>query len=156
MRRISPFNWSTDLRDLPQMNFLQLYDYLVVSARKDRYTHRYKKAEIPSVLFRRDNTNKLESEVFENKTFVRASVLPSMKKKTPYRVVVEFALTCEVLRAARTCPAGPGRKGKVQQHRGSTLSISNVKRLIFSHRKNKPSFRTHKLIPITIITCLNT
>ena len=37
MRRISPFNWSTDLRDLPQMNFLQLYDYLVVSARKDQH-----------------------------------------------------------------------------------------------------------------------
>ena len=32
-------------------------------------------------------------------------------KRTPYRVVVEFALTCDVLRAACTCPAGLGLRG---------------------------------------------
>ena len=28
MRRISALGWSTDLRNLPEMNFVQLYDYL--------------------------------------------------------------------------------------------------------------------------------
>ena len=34
IRRISALGWSTDLRHLPEMNFIQLYDYLVVSAGK--------------------------------------------------------------------------------------------------------------------------
>ena len=34
MRRISALGWSTDLRNLPEMNFVQLYDYLVVSTCK--------------------------------------------------------------------------------------------------------------------------
>ena len=54
---------------------------------------------------------KLESKVFDNKTYVKANVLPSMKK-TPYRVVVELSPTCDVLRAAYTCPAGLGLHGK--------------------------------------------
>ena len=33
-------------------------------------------------------------------------------KKTPYRVIVEFSATCDVLRAACTCPAGLGVQGK--------------------------------------------
>ena len=33
-------------------------------------------------------------------------------KKTPYRVIVEFSPTCDVLRAACTCPAGLGVQGK--------------------------------------------
>ena len=37
MRRISALGWSSDLRDLPEMNFIQLYDYLVVSTRKYRH-----------------------------------------------------------------------------------------------------------------------
>ena len=28
MRRISALGWSSDLQDLPEMNFIQLYDYL--------------------------------------------------------------------------------------------------------------------------------
>ena len=31
LRRISALGWSTDLRQLPELNFIQLYDYLVVS-----------------------------------------------------------------------------------------------------------------------------
>ena len=34
MRRISALGWSTDLQQLPELNFMQLYDYLVVSTRK--------------------------------------------------------------------------------------------------------------------------
>lgn len=47
----------------------------------------------------------METKIFEKKTYVRANVLPSMKR-TPYRVVVEFAPTCDVSCAACTCPAG--------------------------------------------------
>ena len=36
LRRISALGWSTDLRQLPELNFIQLYDYLVVSTRKYR------------------------------------------------------------------------------------------------------------------------
>ena len=31
MVRISALGWSSDLRNLPEINFIQLYDYLVVS-----------------------------------------------------------------------------------------------------------------------------
>ncbi|PFX20337.1 hypothetical protein AWC38_SpisGene15207 [Stylophora pistillata] len=37
MRRILALGWSTDLRNLPEMNFIQLYDYVVVSTRKYRH-----------------------------------------------------------------------------------------------------------------------
>ena len=124
MRRISALGWSTDLRHLPEMNFIKLYDYLVVSTRKYRYivlkgTH-YKKLKSYQFFFE-GNVKKLESKVFENKTYVRANVLPSMKK-TPYRVVVEFSPTCDVLRAACTCPAGLGLQGKGKcNHVGGVL-----------------------------------
>ena len=74
IRRISALGWSTDLRHLPEMNFIQLYDYLVVSARKYRHivlkgTH-YKKLKSFE-----GNVKKLESKIFENKTYVRATCL---------------------------------------------------------------------------------
>ena len=34
LRRISALGWSSDLRHIPEMNSIQLYDYLVVSTRK--------------------------------------------------------------------------------------------------------------------------
>ena len=57
VRRISALGWSSDLRHLPEMNFIQLYDYLVVSTRKYQHivlkgTH-YKKTQIVPVFFRR-------------------------------------------------------------------------------------------------------
>ena len=99
IRRISVLGWSTDLRHLPEMNFLQLYDYLVVSTHKYRHivlkgTH-YKKLKSYQFFFE-GNVKKLESKVFKNKAYVRATVLPSMTK-TPYRVVVEFTPTYDVL-----------------------------------------------------------
>lgn len=57
------------------------------------------------------NVKRLESKTHEDKTYVKASVLPSMKK-SPYRVVVELAAHCDVSRAACTCPAGLGSQGK--------------------------------------------
>ena len=51
MVRISALGWSSDLRNLPEINFIQLYDYLVVS-REYRHivlrgTHHWKYHRIP-------------------------------------------------------------------------------------------------------------
>ena len=40
LRRISALGWSSELRHLPEMNFIQLYDYLVVSTCKYQHVHR--------------------------------------------------------------------------------------------------------------------
>ena len=74
------------------MNFVQLYDYVVVSTRKYRHIilkgTNYKKLKSYQFFFA-GNVKKLESKNHNNKRYVRASVLPSMKKM-PYRVVIEF------------------------------------------------------------------
>ena len=124
MRRISALGWSTDLRNLPEMNFVQLYDYVVVSTRKYRHIvlkgTNYKKLKSYQFFFE-GNVKKLECKNHDSKRFVRANVLPSMKK-TPYRVVIEFSPTCDVLRAACTCPAGLGLQGKGKcNHFGGVL-----------------------------------
>ena len=63
MRRISALGWSTDLRNLPEMNFVQLYDYLVVSTRKYRHIvlkgTNYKKLKSYQFFFE-GNVKKLE------------------------------------------------------------------------------------------------
>ena len=124
MRRISALGWSTDLRQLPELNFIQLYDYLVVSTRKYRHIvlkgTNYKKLKSYQFFFE-GNVKRLESKTHEDKTYVKASVLPSMKK-SPYRVVVEFTPQCDVSRAACTCPAGLGSQGKGKcNHIGGVL-----------------------------------
>ena len=53
LRRISALGWSTDLRQLPELNFIQLYDYLVASTR--RYRH---------IVFKGANYKKLKSYQF--------------------------------------------------------------------------------------------
>lgn len=124
MRRISALGWSTDLRQLPGMNFVQLYDYVVVSTRKYRHIvlkgTNYKKLKSYQFFFE-GNIKKLECKTHDSKGYARANVLPSMKK-TPYRVVIEFSPTCDVLRAACTCPAGLGSQGKGKcNHVGGVL-----------------------------------
>ena len=124
MRRISALGWSTDLRQLPEMNFVQLYDYVVVSTRKYRHIvlkgTNYKKLKSYQFFFE-GNVKKLESKTHDSKRYVRANVLRSMKK-TPYRVVIEFSPTCDFLRAACTCPAGLGLQGKGKcNHVGGVL-----------------------------------
>ena len=45
-----------------------------------------------------------------------------LRRKTPYRVVVEFTPQCDVLRAISTCPAGLGLLGKGKcNHVGGVL-----------------------------------
>ena len=124
LRRISALGWSTDLRQLPELNFIQLYDYLVVSTRKYRHIvlkgTNYKKLKSYQFFFE-GNVKRLESKVYQGKTYVKASVLPSMKKN-PYRVIVEFSPQCDILRAACTCPAGLGLNGKGKcNHVGGVL-----------------------------------
>lgn len=80
----------------------------------------YKKLKSYQFFFE-GNVKRLESKIHEDKTYVKASVLPSMKK-TPYRVVVEFTPQCDVLRATCTCPAGLGLLGKGKcNHVGGVL-----------------------------------
>jgi len=86
MRRISALGWSTDLHQLPKLNFIQLYDYLVVSTCKYRH-----------LVLKGTNYKKLKSYQFFFEENIKRLVIPSMKK-TPNRVVVEFTPQCEVSR----------------------------------------------------------
>ena len=70
MVRISAVGWSSDLRNLPEMNFIQLYDYPVVSTRKYRHTvlrgtHNEKLKS--SQFFFEGNVKKLEGKCFKTK-----------------------------------------------------------------------------------------
>jgi len=132
MRRISALGWSTDLQQLPELNFIQLCDYLVVSTRKYRHilskdTH-YKKLKSYQFFFE-GNAKRLESKIFQGQTYVKASVVPSVKKKT-YRVVVEFSPQSDILRAACTCSAGLdfSGKGKCNHVGGGLFAIEDFTR----------------------------
>ena len=100
---------STDLRQIPELNFIQLCEYLVVSTCKYRHIvlnkTNYKKLKSYHFFF--SNVKRLESKIYDGKTYVKPSVLPSMRK-TLYRVVMEFTPQCDILRATSTCPAGLG------------------------------------------------
>ena len=70
MVRISALGWSSDLRNLPEINFIQLYDYPVVSTRKYRHimlrgTHNEKLKS--SQFFFEGNVKKLEGKCFKTK-----------------------------------------------------------------------------------------
>ena len=85
MVRILAHGWSSDLRNLLEINFFQLYDFYVVSTRKYRH-----------IVLRGTYNEKLKSSQFffegnVNKAYVRANFLHSMKKISP---------TCDVLSAA--------------------------------------------------------
>ena len=78
MRRISTLGWSTDLRNLPEMNFVHLYDYVVVSTRKYHIVlkgTKYKKLKSYQFFFE-GNVKKLECKNHDNKRYGRANVLP--------------------------------------------------------------------------------
>ena len=69
---------SSNLHNLTEVKFIQLYDYPVVSTQK--YCHivlrgmHYKKLKSYQFFFE-GNMKKLESKIFENKIYVRANVL---------------------------------------------------------------------------------
>ena len=98
--------WSTDLCQLPELNFIQLYDYLVVSTRKYRHIvlkgTNYKKLKSYQFFFE-GNVKRLETKTHENRTYIKGSVLPS--KNTPYRVVIEFTPQCDIINNWTTSPS---------------------------------------------------
>ena len=71
LRTISALGWSTDLRQLPELNFIQLYNYLVVSTRKYRHIvpkeTNYKKLKSYQ-FFSEGNVKRLESKIHGGKT----------------------------------------------------------------------------------------
>ena len=142
----SALEWSSDLRNLPAINFIQLYDYPVVSTRKYlhnmlRGTH-YDKLK-SCKFFLEENVKKLEGKIFENKTYVMENVLHSMKK-TPNRAVLEFSPMCDVLRAECTYSAVLGLrvKGKCN-HIGGVLFA--IKDFIRFQNNPKPLTSTPRL-----------
>ena len=98
LRWIYALGWSTDLCQLPELYFIQLYDYLVVSTHKYRHIvlkgTNYKKLKSYQFFFE-GNVERLETKTHENRTYVKGSVVPS--KKTPYRVVIGFTPQCDIL-----------------------------------------------------------
>ena len=124
MVRISALGWSSDLRNLPEMNFIQLYDYPVVSTRKYHHivlrgTH-YDKLK-SCQFFLEGNVKKLEGKIFENKTYVRENLLHSMKK-TPYRAVwILTYLWCVTRSVYVLCWSRSPRKRKMRPHRRSAV-----------------------------------
>ena len=124
LQQVSPLGWSSDLRQPPALSFIQLYDYLVVSTRK--YKHivlkgtKYKKLKAYQ-FFYEGHIKALESKGHQNKKYVKAAVLASMKKKK-YSVVIELSDSSDILRAACTCPAGLGARGQGKcNHTGGML-----------------------------------
>ena len=81
------------------MNFVQLYNYVLVSTRKYRHIvlkgTNYKKLKSYKFFFD-GNVKKIDCKNHDNKRYVRENVLYSMKKM-PYRIVIEFSPTCDVL-----------------------------------------------------------
>lgn len=154
-RRISALRWSTDLRQLPKLNFIQLYDCLVVWTCK--YCHivlkgtNYKKLKSFQFFFE-GNVKKLESKVYEGKTYVKATVL-SLMKKSPYPVVMELTPQCDVSRAACTCPAGLGSQGKRKyNHVGGVLfALEDFTRRGLQKHPEPLTFTSH--LSVWVVPC---
>ena len=121
--RISALGRSSDVRNLTEMNFIQLYDYLVVSTRKYRHivlrgTH-YEKLKSNQCVFE-GNVKRLESKVFVNKTYARANVLHSMKKtQSCSRILTN--LWCVTRSVYVPCWPRSPRKRRMQPHWRSTV-----------------------------------
>ena len=118
MVRISALGWSSDLRNLPEMNFIHLYDYLVVSTRKYRHivlegTH-YKKLKSYQFFFE-DNVKKLESKVFG-----KCSPLYEENALQSYSRVLTY-LRCATRSVYVPCWPPSSRKRKMQPHRRSAV-----------------------------------
>ena len=74
LRWLPAIGWSTDLCQLPELSFIQLYDYPVVSNRK--YHHivlkgtNYNKLKSYQIFFE-GNVKRLETKTHENRTYVK-------------------------------------------------------------------------------------
>lgn len=101
--------WSKDLRGLPALTFVQLYDYLV------NKTLKYKSADVTSCeykklkafqFFKEGHIKDMQVCQKDGKVFVKAEVLASMKSQKYSAIVVFDNNTKGVAKAACTCPAG--------------------------------------------------
>ena len=81
---------------------------------------------------------------YENKTYVKVNVLPSMKK-TPYRAVLEFSPTCDVLRAKWTSGLDLRGKGKCNHIGGGLFAIEDFIRGRFQNNP-RPLTSTSRLL----------
>ena len=74
LRWLPAIGWSTDLCQLPELNFIQLYDYLILSTRKYRQFMlkgtNYKKLKCYQFLFA-GNVKRLETKNHDNRTNVK-------------------------------------------------------------------------------------
>lgn len=102
-------SWTTDLRQLPPFNIIQLYDYLVLKTEK--YEHEclkssgYKKLKAYQ-FFKEGHIKSLSVSCSSSgPTYLKGEVLASMKQ-VKYKVLVSFGNHGDVLKAACQCPAG--------------------------------------------------
>ena len=94
--------------------------------------------------FFKGNVKRLESKIHEDKTCVKSQCF-AIDEKSPYRVVVEFTPQCDVSRAACTCPAELGSKGKGKcNHIGGVLfALEYFTRRVYKNILNH--YRAHRV-----------
>ncbi|KXJ09599.1 hypothetical protein AC249_AIPGENE9449 [Exaiptasia diaphana] len=117
-------DWSADLRNLPDLSFIQLYNFLVVTTKKYRHIvlkgTNFKRLKSYQ-FFVEGHIKCMQSKEIGSFKYVKAFVLASMKKKR-YSTVLQFSLDDDVLKAACTCPAGLGKYGMGKcNHIGAVL-----------------------------------
>ena len=108
-RELKNVIWSSDLRQMPELSFIQLYDYLVVITEK--YTNSvlkrisYKKLKAFN-FFYEGFIKSLEVANSVEFVYMHAKVKASMKSSL-YKVIIKFSYkTNDIIAAACTCPAG--------------------------------------------------
>ena len=104
-------SWTTDLRAIPDLSFLQLYQYLVVMTEKygQDYlkTSSYKKLKAFQFYYE-GFIKMMEVAATPYFTFLNCKVKPPMKQIC-YKVLLKFNNeTTDVYAAMCTCPAGTG------------------------------------------------
>ena len=121
-------------------NFIQLYDCLVIFTRKYQQNSFLKvltTTQSNSPSFFKENVKKLESKRFQDKTYVKANVLPSMKKTK----LLSSSRLLDVLHAACTSPPGLGLQGKRKcNHIGGVLFA--IEEFIHRGLQNNPELLT--------------
>jgi hypothetical protein len=100
--------WEKDLRSLPSLNFVQLYDYLVLKTAKYDHssiqTSGYKKLKAYQ-FFKEGHIKEMLVGSSGGISYVKSDVLASMKQ-VKYKTIISFNHHGEVLKAACMCPAG--------------------------------------------------
>ena len=101
--------WKKDLRELPSFTFVQLYDYLVKKTSKydslDASKTGYKKLKAFQ-FFKEGHIKDLQLCHKDNRVYVKAEVLASMRSIKYKAVLVFDRTTNNIVRAACKCPAG--------------------------------------------------